>query len=119
MPSPAASSASAMEVPISTNSSPPKRATVSAVRTTVASRRATSCSNSSPGAVAQGIVDQLESVQIAYQDRERAHVAVGVRDRLLQSIVQQDAIGQTRQCIMGGQMPQLLVRRLQSPRAGR
>ncbi len=36
------------EVPISTNSSPPKRATVSAVRTTVPSRRATSCRSSSP-----------------------------------------------------------------------
>jgi hypothetical protein len=53
-------------------------------------------------AVPQGIVDELEAVEIADQHRECARVAVGMRDGLLQSVVQQHAIGQARQRIMGG-----------------
>ena len=71
------------------------------------------------GAVPQGIVDELEAVKIANQQRKRALVAVRMRDGLLQPIVQQDAIRQARQGIVGGQMPQLLIRRLQSARARR
>ena len=70
-------------------------------------------------AVSQGIVDELEAVQIANQQRKRARVTVRMRDGLLQAIVQQDAIRQARQCIVGGQMPQLLIRGFQSARARR
>ncbi len=71
------------------------------------------------GTVSQGIVDELEAVEIANQQRKRAHVAVGMRDGLLQAVVQQDAIRQARQCIVGGQMPQLLIRGFQAARARR
>ena len=116
---PPASSASPIEVPISTNSSPPKRATVSAVRTTRRQPARDFLQKFIARAMAQGIVDELEAVEIADQQRKRAPVTVGMRDGLLQAVVQQDAIRQAGQRIVGGQMPQLLIRGFQPARAGR
>ena len=65
-------------------------------------------------AVPERIVDQLESVEVAHHQRERTPVAVGVRDRLRQPIIQQHAIRQAGQRIVGGEMAQLAVRGLQA-----
>jgi len=86
----------AVEVPIRTNSSPPKRATVSAVRTTVNSRRATSWSSSSPARCPKESLMSLKRRDRISTPRG-PEVAVGMRDGLLQSIVQQDAIRKTGQ----------------------
>ena len=64
--------------------------------------------------VSQRIVDELEAVEIANHHRERAPVAIGVRHRLRQAIVQEHAIRQARERIVSREMAQLPVGGLQT-----
>ena len=67
----ATASGSGDAVSSTTNSSPPRRATVSSGRTHERSLRATSVSISSPGMVTEDVVDLFEVVQIQQQDIHR------------------------------------------------
>ena len=106
-----------MEVISRTNSSPPMRATVSVERTNPDRRRADLLQQLIARAVSQRVVDELEAVEIANHQRERAPVAIGVCHRLRQAIVEKHAVRQAGERIVSGQMPQLPVRGLQTPGA--
>ena len=67
----------------------------------------------------QGVVHQLESIEVAYQQGEGSAVAIGVRHRLGEPVVEQHAVWKSRERIVSGQMPQLAVRGFQSPRSQR
>ena len=74
------------------NSSPARRPiTVSLLKFRV-SRSLRISSVRSPAAVAEGVVDLLEAVQIEVQQRERALVAARARDRLLQQMLKLHAV---------------------------
>ncbi len=59
------------------------------------------------GCMSQGIVHEFEAVEIAHHQRERPPIAVGPRHRLRQTIIEEYAIGQPRERIVRGEMPQL------------
>ena len=63
------------------------------------------------------VVDELEAVEIDDQHRERLAVAVGMRHRLRQPVIEQHAVGQARQRIVRREVAQLPVRRFQLLRA--
>ena len=76
------------------NSSPPRRATVSLSRRASRSRRAISCEQEVAAAMAEGVVDLLEAVEV--DDHHRGPLALASRavDRLLDAVVEQAPVGQ-------------------------
>ena len=70
------------------------------------------------GPVPERIVDDLETVEIEHGDCEDVAVALRVRHRLCQAIIQQYPIRQTRQGVVACQVPQLLVGGFQPLGAG-
>jgi hypothetical protein len=61
----------------------------------------------------QRIVDELEPVEIENQHGERLAIAIGMRNRLRKSIVEQHAVGQARERIVTCHVPQLPVGRFE------
>ena len=64
--------------------------------------------------VPERLVDQLESIEAAHHQREGTGIAIGVRRRLVEPIVQKHPIRQAGQCIVGGKVAKLAVRGLQA-----
>ena len=63
--------------------------------------------------VSQRVVHQLEAVQIANHERKRTAVAIGVRHGLLETVIEQHAIRQTRERVVSREVPQLAGRGLE------
>ena len=61
--------------------------------------------------VTQRVVDVLEVVEIEEHHRHRAAVALCQRERVLHAIAEQVAVGEQRQRIVEGELPQLLLER--------
>ena len=78
---------------ISTNSSPPRRATVSPSRTAALQALAHVAQQLVAEVVAERVVDDLEVVEVDEHHRDRARVALR-EHRLLQAVVEQVAVGQ-------------------------
>lgn len=53
--------------------------------------------------MAQGVVDDLEAVQVDEQRGERLSMALGVRNSMGETVFEQDSIGQTGQTVVIGQ----------------
>ena len=91
-----------------TNSSPPKRDRVSAVRTTLRRRSATTGQELVAGPVAQAVVDQLEAVEVEeHHHRGWSVVAEAAGDGVAQAVDQQQAVGQAGERVVQGLMGQL------------
>jgi len=50
--------------------------------------------------VTEGVVDLLEPVQVEHGQRRRDQLAVGVSDRLADTVVQQGAVGEARKPVV-------------------
>ena len=59
--------------------------------------------------VAERIVDRLEAIEVEEHQREVAAVALDLADHLLDAVFQQDAVGQTGEVVVQGELGQLLV----------
>ena len=90
------------------NSSPPRRATMSAGRTWCWMRRATCDQELVAGAVAQRVVDQLEAVEVEEHHREAAlRVGAGsARSPAPGMLVEARAVGQAGQAVVEGDVVQ-------------
>ena len=86
------------------NSSPPSRATVSLSRTQSPSRSRDIAAAVVAGLVAEGVVDDLEAVEVEQHHRNHLFAAVSARHRLVQAVVEQDAVGKLGQRIVVGQV---------------
>ena len=69
--------------------------------------------------VTKGIVDRFEAVEIHKHQRKLRALAVGLVDCLLEAILQQDAVRQSRQVIVQRQLRQLAVGLCQRAREDR
>ena len=94
------------------NSSPASRATVSVVRTVADQPLGHRLQQPIAGIVAERVVDVLEVVEIQEHHRDVAPRAPGQRQRVLDAIAKQVAIGEPRQRIVEGQLAQLLLEAL-------
>jgi hypothetical protein len=63
--------------------------------------------------VAQAVVDRLESVEIHEQHGQLVTPSARGREGLVQAIVEQGAVCQARQLVVGGQVPRSLPRRIE------
>ena len=57
------------------------------------------------GIVSERVVDDLEAIQVEEQHRRRGAGALCASERLVQLVIEEQAIRETRQIIMVGQMP--------------
>ena len=64
--------------------------------------------------VPEGIVDAVEEVDVEVEQRVGAALALGVRDRALQALLERLAVGQPRERIVVGEEEDLLARRVQA-----
>ena len=62
-----------------------------------------------PDSVPQGVVHQLEAVQVEEEHREHPIVAVGEHQRLLQLLQEEAAVGEPGQGVVVGEQPDLLL----------
>jgi hypothetical protein len=92
-----------------TNSSPPRRETVSTARTTPGQAPANMLQQLVADRMAQGVVDRLEAIEVEEHHRHPMLAALGLSQRLLQAVVQQGAIGQAGQAVMVRDMPDALL----------
>ena len=95
---------------MTTNSSPPSRATTSLERRLWRSRLADFHQQGVAGIMTERIVDDLEAVEIDEQHGELPLVAPRGLDRKMQQLVEHLAIGQTGQAVMRRQIFDPLVR---------
>ena len=82
------------------NSSPPSRASVSPGRRAPRHRSATRISRSSPTPCPEAVVDQLEVVEIAEQDRELPQITAVKVKRVIQPVGEQRPVRQARQLVV-------------------
>jgi hypothetical protein len=109
-----------------TNSSPPSRAMVSPSRTQRRRRSDDLHQQLVPEVVAHRVVDGLEVVQVEQQHADRSRrCAARLRQRHPQAVVEERAVGQLREAVVVGLMPDALLhaacarRRRASPRTPR
>ena len=76
------------------NSSPPRRAIVSAGRRQPAEPLGDRDRRRSPGAVPEAVVDRLEAVEVAEQHGDRRAGSLGAGNRMAQAVDEQRAVGQ-------------------------
>ncbi len=91
------------------NSSPPSRARRSLSRNAAVSAALTLFRSSSPIRWPRRVVDVLEPVEVDEQHADATAAALGLRDRLRQPLVQQQAVGQSRQRIARGHVLQAFL----------
>ena len=94
------------------NSSPPKRAAVSAPRMLWSSRRATSCSTSSPAAWPRLSLIVLKSSRSRKMHGEAALLAPAAGERVAHALGEQRAVGQPGHAVVERLVGQLLFERL-------
>src|SRR5437763_5847713 len=63
--------------------------------------------------VPEGVVDELESVEVDYQNREFMRMPLRLDDGLGNAVIEQQAVWQAGERVVGGEMPQLPVGRLE------
>ena len=66
--------------------------------------------------MAERVIDELEAIEIADEERKPATIPVGVRHRLVQPVLEQHAVRQPRQRIVGREVPELAVGDLEAAR---
>ena len=69
--------------------------------------------------MAERVVDELEAIEVEHQDGELLAVVLGVHHGLVETIVEQDAIGQSGERIVRRQVAQLVVRHFEAHGADR
>ena len=94
------------------NSSPPKRAAVSAARTLAGDALRDLEQDPVAGRVAEAVVDGLEVVEVDEQHRHPDAVAQGPRDRVADALVEQRPVGEVRDRVVEGLVGELLLERL-------
>src|SRR5665647_1780171 len=85
---------------ISTNSSPPKRATVSPFRSAALSRSAVALRRRSPNIMAQGVIHALKMIEVEHRDSYFFLIPLGLGQGNTQAIGEELPVGKTRQGIM-------------------
>ena len=103
-----------------TNSSPPKRASVNSASPKRATRVARSQGRLQPvrdglqelvaGVVAEGVVDVLEPVEIQEQQRRERPVALGARQRKLETVAEEEPVRQPGERVVRRLVSDLLLR---------
>ena len=79
---------------ITTNSSPPRRATVSVTRTAAVSRGPRASSTLVARGVAEGVVDRLEAVEVEHEHGDVDALALPAGQRVSEAVERERAVGQ-------------------------
>ena len=100
------------------NSSPPKRATVSLERTACAQPRGDRDQQLVADLVAEAVVDELEAVEVEEQDARQPAAAAQARERLLEAVEEQHAVGQPGERVVQRAVADRVLGRLALERVG-
>ena len=94
---------------MTTNSSPPRRATVSVVRTAARQPRREREQHLVAGGVAERVVDELEAVDVEHEDRDVDALALPAGQRLREPVERERAVRQARERVVQRGVPRHLL----------